>query len=141
MQFSVKHRASGFLRIRLLSGTISLEESRKIRLALLSLPQVRDVRIFMNTGGVCIYYEGEESFLLPALRQLDPACPGETAYPDTGPESPFLDMAEIRKRGLAPHVKRKMRMQFMTEAAFDAIMPAPIQLSLHAYQLFRLEKL
>ncbi|MBQ3975657.1 MAG: hypothetical protein II628_16040, partial [Lachnospiraceae bacterium] len=72
---------------------------------------------------------------------LDPSCPGEAAYPSTDPESPFLDTEEIRKRGLAPHVKRKMRMQFLTEAAFDAVMPAPVQLAYHAIQLYRLEKL
>jgi hypothetical protein len=141
MQFSVKHRSPGRIRIRLASGKISLEESRKLRLSLLALPQVRDVRIFMNTGGTGIYYDGEEASLLEALKGLDTACPAANAYPDTEPESPFLDAEEIRKRGLAPHVKRKMRMQFLTEAAFDAVMPAPVQLAWHAVQLYRLEKL
>ena len=95
---------------------ISLEESRKLRLAVLALPQTTDVRIFRNTGGLGIYYEGSEESLIRALKGLDMACPGDAAYPSTDPESPFLDAEEIRKRGLAPHVKRKMRMQFLTEA-------------------------
>jgi len=141
MQFSVKHRSAGFIRIRLSSGKISLEESRKLRLAILALPQTKDVRIFRNTGGLGIYYEGSEESLIKVLKSLDPSCLGDAAYPRTDPESPFLDAEEIRKRGLAPHVKRKMRMQFLTEAAFDAVMPAPVQLAWHAVQLYRLEKL
>lgn len=141
MQFSVKHRSPGRIRIRLASGKISLEESRKLRLAILALPQTTDVRIFRNTGGLGIYYEGSEESLIKALKGLDPSCLGDAAYPRTDPESPFLDAEEIRKRGLAPHVKRKMRMQFLTEAAFDAVMPAPVQLAWHAVQLYKLEKL
>lgn len=34
-----------------------------------------------------------------------------------------------------------MRTQILTEAFFDAVMPAPVQLLLHAVQLVRLEKM
>ena len=141
MQYTVKHRAAGWIRIRLAKGKLTLQESRELRLAILALPQVRDVRLFMQTGGIGISYDGEEGPLLTALKDLDPGRGACQAYPDTEPESPFLDTAEIKQRGLAPHVKRKMRMQLLTEAAFDAIMPAPVQLTYHAYQLYNLEKM
>ena len=141
MEFTVKHKAAGWIRIRLPKGKITLEESRKLRMAVLALPQVEDVRLFMQTGGIGISFDGEAAPLLQALKAVDPDRDVCGAYPNTEPESPFLDTAEIKRRGLAPHVKRKMRMQMLTEAAFDAIMPAPLQLAYHVIQLHKLEKM
>ncbi len=140
MKFTVEHRNPGRVRIRLAGGGLTPEESRAVRLALLRIPEVLDVRIYRATGGAGIFYSGEEAALLEHIREAE-ASPDPAAYPDTEPESPFLNAEEIRRRGLDPHFKRKMRRHILAEAFFDVVMPMPVQLAYHAGQLIRLEKM
>lgn len=141
MRFAVEHATPGRIRIRT-ADRISLEESRSLRLAILGIEGVTDVRFYRNTGSIAVFFSGPLDKLTAALAALDgTAIPASKEYPDTKPDSPFLDAGEIERRGLHPHFKRKMRTQILTEAFFDAVMPAPVQLLFHAVQLVRLEKM
>lgn len=141
MKFSIEHKSRGRIRIRVPGGKISLAESRKIRLALLGIPEVTDVRIYQASGGVGVFYEGSCEALIAKMQALDVHADEHRQYPDTKPESPYLDADEIKKRGLAPHFKRKMRKQIIMEAAADVIMPMPLQLLYHVYQLRQIDKM
>lgn len=140
MQFTVEHTSPGRIRIRT-SGKISLKESRRLRLAILGIEGVTDVRFYQNTGGIAVFFKCPREALLAELAALDETGISSKEYPETHPDSPYLDSKEIKNRGLHPHFKRKMRNQILTEAFFDAVMPAPVQLLLHVVQLARLDKM
>ena len=52
-----------------------------------------------------------------------------------------LEAEEIARRKLSPAVKRKLRCKVIAEAAADLLLPAPVQLGYHVYQLVTLKDL
>ena len=48
---------------------------------------------------------------------------------------------ELARRKLSPELKRKLRCKVIAEAAADMLLPAPVQLGFHVYQLVTLKNL
>ena len=59
---------------------------------------------------------------------------GVRLYPASGSE-------ELSRRKLSPELKRKLRCKVIAEAAADMLLPAPVQLGFHVYQLVTLKNL
>jgi hypothetical protein len=47
----------------------------------------------------------------------------------------------MRKRKLDPELKRKLRMRILGETIADTVLPLPVQLAYHAYQMVTLKEL
>jgi hypothetical protein len=56
-------------------------------------------------------------------------------------ENAMISAEEMRKRKLDPELKRKLRMRILGETIADAILPLPVQLAYHAYQMVTLKKI
>ena len=52
-----------------------------------------------------------------------------------------ISTEELSRRKLSPELKRKLRCKVIAEAAADMLLPAPIQLGYHMYQLVTLKNL
>jgi ATP-dependent exoDNAse (exonuclease V) beta subunit len=48
---------------------------------------------------------------------------------------------EMRNRKLDPELKRKLRMRILGETIADTVLPLPVQLAYHAYQMVTLKEL
>ena len=52
-----------------------------------------------------------------------------------------ISAEEMRKRKLDPELKRKLRMRILGEAIADTVLPLPVQLAYHAYQMVTLKEM
>ena len=47
----------------------------------------------------------------------------------------------MKKRKLDPELKRKLRMRILGETIADTVLPLPVQLAYHAYQMVTLKEM
>ena len=56
-------------------------------------------------------------------------------------ENARISAEEMRNRKLDPELKRKLRMRILGETIADTVLPLPVQLAYHAYQMVTLKEL
>ena len=56
-------------------------------------------------------------------------------------ENARISAEEMKKRKLDPELKRKLRMRILGETIADTVLPLPVQLAYHAYQMVTLKEL
>ena len=52
-----------------------------------------------------------------------------------------ISREELKRRKLSPEVKNRLRRKVLIETAADLLMPAPLQVGYHIYQLVTLKNL
>lgn len=137
MDFIIQHQTPAYLRLRLRSGRFSSAEGDVLEYALRHLRGVSDIKLFPFSGGITLHYDGDREEILRKLRALH--FNNVKLFAEKLGNS--IDQEELRQRKLSPAVKRSLRRKILVETAADLLMPMPIQVGYHVYQLVTLKNL
>ena len=137
MKYRIEHETPHRIRLRLNTGKISAQQVEILRYAFGAMKNIRKVRIYPVTAGVVLEYEtGREEI----LRKLD-AFSYENVRMMTDESRPKINAAEMRERKLDASLKNRLRRRVLLETAADVLLPMPVQVAYHAYQLVTLKNL
>ena len=137
MKFVIQHQTSSYMRLRLNGGRFTRTEAEVLEYALSNLKGVSGVRLYPASGGIAFSYKGDREVILKKLRNLH--FHNVKMFAEEIEES--ISTEELSRRKLSPELKRKLRCKVIAEAAADMLLPAPIQLGYHMYQLVTLKNL
>ena len=137
MKFVIQHQTSSYMRLRLNGGRFTRTEAEVLEYALSNLKGVSGVRLYPASGGIAFSYKGDREIILKKLRNLQ--FHNVKMFAEEIEES--ISTEELSRRKLSPELKRKLRCKVIAEAAADMLLPAPIQLGYHMYQLVTLKNL
>ncbi len=141
--YTVMHEGRGNMRVRLHMKKIEAWQSDLIKFDLKTVPGVSDVVIYESTAGVSIRYTCPRQAVINKLNSLDPASliTVREFLDENRDNEEKLGLDEFRKRKLDADLKKRMRIRMVTEAAADMILPEPVQLAYHLYQLITLKNM
>ena len=137
MKFVIQHQTSSYMRLRLCGGRFTGTEAEVLEYALSNLKGVSGVRLYPASGGIAFSYKGDRDTILKKLRNLQ--FHNVKIFAEELEES--IGKEELARRKLSPELKRKLRCKVIAEAAADMLLPAPVQLGFHVYQLVTLKNL
>ena len=137
MKFVIQHQTSSYMRLRLNGGRFTRTEAEVLEYALSNLKGVSGVRLYPASGGIAFSYKGDREIILKKLRNLH--FHNVKMFAEEIEES--ISTEELSRRKLSPELKRKLRCKVIAEAAADMLLPAPVQLGYHMYQLVTLKNL
>jgi hypothetical protein len=137
MKFVIQHQTSSYMRLRLCGGRFTGTEAEVLEYALSNLKGVSGVRLYPASGGIAFSYKGDRDTILKKLRNLQ--FHNVKIFAEELEES--IGKEELARRKLSPELKRKLRCKVIAEAAADMLLPAPVQLGYHMYQLVTLKNL
>ena len=137
MKFVIQHQTSSYMRLRLCGGRFTGTEAEVLEYALSNLKGVSGVRLYPASGGIAFSYKGDRDTILKKLRNLQ--FHNVKIFAEELEES--IGREELARRKLSPELKRKLRCKVIAEAAADMLLPAPVQLGYHMYQLVTLKNL
>ena len=137
MKFVIQHQTSSYMRLRLNGGRFTRTEAEVLEYALSNLKGVSGVRLYPASGGIALSYKGDREIILKKLRNLQ--FHNVKMFAEEIEES--ISTEELSRRKLSPELKRKLRCKVIAEAAADMLLPAPVQLGYHMYQLVTLKNL
>ena len=137
MKYTIRHQTSSYMRLRLDRGRFSPAEAEVLQYALSGLKGVSDVQLYPSSGGISFSYRGYRNLILRKLNSLQFGNVKMFAekIDDT------ISSEELSRRKLSPEVKARMRRKVIVEAAADILMPMPVQVGYHLYQLVTLRDL
>ena len=140
MDFVIQHQTASYLRLHLRRGRFSAAEAEVLEYleyALSNLKGVSCIKLYPSSGGIAFSYKGDKESILRRLRELQ--FQNVKMFAKNLGDS--IGSEEIARRKLSPAVKRKLRCKVIAEAAADLLLPAPVQLGYHVYQLVTLKDL
>ncbi len=139
MKFEIKHTTSHYLRLRFVKRTISDNEAYNLNRLLLEQTQfnITDITIHKNPAGLIIHHDGDNNQIVEFLKGLDLDSESLKVVPETLPDT-ITSKEEFYKK-MTPALKREFKKEIIFEAAIDTILPAPLGLVYHFYQLANLE--
>ena len=137
MKFVIQHQTSSYMRLRLCGGRFTGTEAEVLEYALSNLKGVSGVRLYPASGGIAFSYKGDRETILKKLRNLQ--FHNVKMFAEEIEQS--IGTEELARRKLSPDLKRKLRCKVIAEAAADMLLPAPVQLGFHVYQLVTLKNL
>ena len=136
MRYTIQHESRGRIRIRA-AASFSEAEKELLEYAFSHIAGVEAVRVFKATGGVELRYRGSRDTVLSKLDAFQ--------YSNVTLLSKdmvtAIDQEEMRIRRLDPALKAKLRRRILFESAADMLLPAPVQLAYHVWQLVTLKNL
>ena len=135
MQFRVVYETNHRMRIRLYTGRISDYQEEVLQFAFSAIDSVTKVTVYHATGNIALEYQGNRDLILEKLRAFD--YDNVTMMAEKLEKG--IDMDEMLRRKLDPALKQKLRMRILLETAADLVLPVPMQLGYHAYQLVTLK--
>ena len=119
IEAETKHR----IRIRIGSRKLSDEQAKILKYAFSCAPGVTGVTVYKASAGCAITYTGDRFEIIRRLNSFN------------------FENEEMRNRKLDPELKRKLRMRILGETIADTVLPLPVQLAYHAYQMVTLKEL
>ncbi len=105
--------------------------------ALSHLKGVSRIKLYPSSGGIAFSYKGDKEGILRRLSNLQ----FQNVELFAANLEDNIGSEELTRRKLSPALKRKLRCKVIAEAAADMILPAPVQLGYHVYQLVTLKNL
>ena len=123
------------MRIRLYTGRISDYQEEILQFAFNAIKGVRKVTVYHATGNIALEYTGNRDLILEKLKNFD--YDNVTMMAEKLEEG--IGMDEMMRRKLDPELKRRLRLRIVGETVADMILPLPLQLGYHAYQLITLK--
>ena len=135
MRYKIVNETNHRIRFRLYTGTLTEEQGDVLEYALSALQQVDRVTIYRATAGFALEYHGDRAVI---LRKLD-AFRFENVTMLAKTEHPVISLEEVRDRKLDPALKRRLRARVLVESVADMVLPMPVQLGYHAYQMITLK--
>ena len=136
MQYRILHESDHRIRFRIYMTSISAQEAEVLRFAFSNIKGVTKVTIYQATGGCALEYSCCRDYL---LERLD-AFRMENVELLAKATQPSITAMEMRDRKLDPALKRKLRMRILAETAADILLPVPLQLGYHAWQMITLRE-
>ncbi len=137
MHYKIEHETNHRIRLSLPFCPIRPAQEEVLRFALGSIPEVQRVIFYPCTGGMAIHYtKGREKILqkLTAFHVQNVSLLARDM-------EKHISMDEVRRRKLDPEVKTALRKRIVIETAADMLLPTPLQLAYHAYQLITLKSI
>ncbi|MCR5526910.1 MAG: hypothetical protein K6F39_05950 [Lachnospiraceae bacterium] len=138
MKFSVEHENRHRLRIKLKTdnGKLNDRQCDIIKFALIHMKGVSEVKLLKNTSNVMIRYNRDKDYILQRLSAFN--------FDNVLLFEEDLELRisedELHERKIDPELKKKMRRKIFLEAVADVILPTPLQLGYHAYQMITLKE-
>ncbi len=135
IEAETKHR----LRIRIGVHKLSEEQAKILKYAFSNAPGVTEVMIYKASAGCAITYSGDRLEIIRRLNSFN----FENVQMMAGKkeeENAKISAEEMRKRKLDPELKRKLRTRILAETIADTVLPLPVQLAYHAYQMVTLKE-
>ena len=136
IEAETKHR----IRIRIGIRKLTQEQANILRYTFSHAPGVTDVTIYRATGGCAITYNGDREEIIRRLNAFNYDNVQMMAE-KKDIENARISSEEMKNRKLDPELKRKLRLRILGEAVADAVLPLPVQLAYHAYQMVTLKQL
>ena len=124
-------------RIRIRIGTRKLSE--ELKFAFSHAPGVSEVTVYKASAGCAITYTGDRSEIIRRLNSFN--FDNVQMMAEKEEENARISAEEMRKRKLDPELKRKLRMRILGETIADTVLPLPVQLAYHAYQMVTLKEM
>jgi hypothetical protein len=137
MNYTIMHETSGYMRLHLSRGRITSSQAEVLRYALEGHKGVSKVKIYPSSGGVAFAYEQDREGILSRLKNLQ----FHNVELFASELDDRISREELKRRKLSPEVKNRLRRKVLIETAADLLMPAPLQVGYHIYQLVTLKNL
>lgn len=137
MKFVIQHQTASYMRLHLCRGRFTEAEAEVLEYALSHLKGVSRIKLYPASGGIAFSYKGDKDIILRKLCNLQ--FQNVKMFAEGLEEN--IGTEELARRKLSPALKRKLRCKVIAEAAADMLLPAPVQLGYHVYQLVTLKDL
>ena len=135
IEAETKHR----LRIRIGVHKLSEEQAKIIKYAFSNAPGVTEVIVYKASAGCAITYTGDRHEIIRRLDSFN-FDNVQMMAEKKDKENARISADEMRKRKLDPELKRKLRTRILAETLADTVLPLPVQLAYHAYQMVTLKE-
>ena len=139
MKYRIASETKNRIRIRINSRKLSEEQAKILKYAFSRAPGVTSVTIFKATAGCAITYTGDRFEIIRRLNSFN--FENVQMMAEKEEENARISAEEMRNRKLDPELKRKLRMRILGETIADTVLPLPVQLAYHAYQMVTLKEL
>ena len=140
MDYRIEAETDHRIRIRICTRKLTEEQSKILKYAFSNAPSVTGVTIYKATAGCAITYTGDRREIIRRLNSFN-LNNVQMMAEKKDKENAMISAEEMRKRKLDPELKRKLRMRILGETIADAVLPLPVQLAYHAYQMVTLKKI
>ena len=135
MHYVIKNETAHRIRVRLPFCPLTGAQQEVLDFALGSMEEISRLTFYPSTGGLAIEYTHGREKILKRLATFH--MENVPLMARTLPDHISLD--EMKERRLDPAVKARLRLRIVAESAADMLLPAPMQLAYHIYQLITLK--
>jgi len=136
IEAETKHR----IRIRIGTRKLTEEQAKILKYAFSHAPGVSEVTVYKASAGCAITYAGDRREIIRRLDSFN-FDNVQMMAEKKDEENARISAEEMKKRKLDPELKRKLRMRILGETIADTVLPLPVQLAYHAYQMVTLKEL
>ena len=140
MRYHIEAETRHRIRIRIGIRKLTDEQAQILQYAFSRAPGVTGVTTYKATGGCAITYNCDRSEIVRRLNTFNYDNVQMMAE-KKAVENARISSEEMKNRKLDPQLKRKLRTRILGEAIADALLPLPVQLAYHAYQMITLKEL
>ena len=140
MDYRIEAETDHRIRIRIGTRKLTEEQSKILKYAISNAPGVTGVTIYKATAGCAITFTGDRREIIRRLNSFN-LNNVQMMAEKKDKENAMISAEEMRKRKLDPELKRKLRMRILGETTADAVLPLPVQLAYHAYQMVTLKEM
>lgn len=138
MQYRIESETKHRIRIRLGRSKLTGEQAKILKYALSGIPGVTGVTIYGASAGCALSFDCDRSEI---IRRLDAfRFENVRMMAEKEETAKTISRAEMKSRKLDPELKRSLRLRILGEAVADTLLPLPVQLAYHAYQMVTLKE-
>lgn len=137
MKYHIESETAHRIRVRLSSRKLTSEQAQILEYAFKGIAGVKKVTVYRATGGCALTFDCDRKEI---LRRLD-SFRFENVEMLATKEAERISREEMRARKLEPELKRKLRLRILAETAADIVMPMPVQIGYHVWQMVTLRDL
>ncbi len=137
MNYQIMAQSKHRMRVRLRCTKLTKEEAQILTYAFSSIPGVRKVTVYQETGGCALEYGCPPEDILKRLDRFR----FENVDLLVREEDKRISISEMKNRKLDQQLKNKLRMRVLLETVTDLALPMPVQLGYHVWQMITLKDL
>ena len=136
MRYRIAAESAHRIRIRICTRKLTGEQAEILRFALGSVKGVTNVTVYPATAGCAVTFFCDRKDI---ISRLD-AFRMENVTMMAAEEENRISAAEMKDRKLVPSLKRKLRLRILAETVADVVLPMPLQVAYHMYQMVTLRE-
>lgn len=134
MKYRIESMSRHRIRIRAYVSAFTKEEASILEYAFSQIPGVKDVTVYRATGGCALEYDCDKAQILERLNRFR----FENVEMLASKDDSRISTEEMKNRKLDPKLKRKLRLRILAESAADIVLPMPVQIGYHVWQMVTL---